>query len=104
MPPIVRIASAPVSVYDNRPPAKGPKSRCNIRLAGGQAFADTGHGISPMDFRRLFQPYFSTRGTGTGLGLAIVQRIILEHRGRIRAETNYPRGARFIVEMPAVNA
>ena len=66
--------------------------------------ADTGHGISPTDFRRLFQPYFSTRGTGTGLGLAIVQRIILEHRGRIRAETNYPRGARFIVEMPAVNA
>ncbi len=66
--------------------------------------ADTGHGIPPTDFRRLFQPYFSTRGTGTGLGLAIVQRIILEHRGRIRAETNYPRGARFIVEMPAVNA
>ncbi len=66
--------------------------------------ADTGHGIPPTDFRRLFQPYFSTRGTGTGLGLAIVQRIILEHRGRIRAETNYPRGAKFIVEMPVVTA
>jgi nitrogen fixation/metabolism regulation signal transduction histidine kinase len=66
--------------------------------------ADTGHGIASTDFRRLFQPYFSTRGTGTGLGLAIVQRIILEHHGRIRAETNFPRGAKFIVEMPAVNA
>ena len=63
--------------------------------------ADTGHGIPPADFRRLFQPYFSTRGTGTGLGLAIVQRIVMEHRGRIRVETNYPRGARFIVELPA---
>src|SRR6266542_2077768 len=50
--------------------------------------ADTGHGIRPADFRRLFQPYFSTRGSGTGLVLAIVQRIILEHCVRIRAEAN----------------
>ncbi|HKY29220.1 MAG TPA: ATP-binding protein, partial [Pyrinomonadaceae bacterium] len=62
---------------------------------------DTGHGIRSGDFKRLFQPYFSTRGSGTGLGLAIVQRIILEHRGRIRAESNYPRGARFVIELPA---
>ncbi len=61
---------------------------------------DTGHGIRSGDFKRLFQPYFSTRGTGTGLGLAIVQRIVLEHRGRIRAEANYPRGARFVIELP----
>jgi two-component system, NtrC family, nitrogen regulation sensor histidine kinase NtrY len=66
--------------------------------------SDTGHGIRPADFKRLFQPYFSTRGTGTGLGLAIVQRIVLEHGGRIRAEANYPRGARFVIEMPALNA
>jgi two-component system nitrogen regulation sensor histidine kinase NtrY len=61
---------------------------------------DTGHGIRSGDFKRLFQPYFSTRGTGTGLGLAIVQRIVLEHRGRIRAEGNQPRGARFVIELP----
>ncbi|MBA2528018.1 MAG: GHKL domain-containing protein [Pyrinomonadaceae bacterium] len=61
---------------------------------------DTGHGILSKDFNRLFQPYFSTRGTGTGLGLAIVQRIVLEHRGRIRAEANHPRGARFVIELP----
>lgn len=61
---------------------------------------DTGHGIRLGDFKRLFQPYFSTRGSGTGLGLAIVQRIVLEHHGRIRAEANAPRGARFIIELP----
>ncbi len=65
--------------------------------------SDTGHGIRPADFKRLFQPYFSTRGSGTGLGLAIVQRIILEHGGRIRAEANHPRGARFVIELPAMN-
>ena len=63
--------------------------------------SDTGHGIRSGDFKKLFQPYFSTRGSGTGLGLAIVQRIVLEHRGRIRAEQNLPRGARFIIELPA---
>jgi two-component system, NtrC family, nitrogen regulation sensor histidine kinase NtrY len=64
---------------------------------------DTGHGIARSDFKRLFQPYFSTRGRGTGLGLAIVHRIIAEHGGRIRAETNRPKGARMIVELPVAD-
>src|SRR5689334_17290637 len=63
--------------------------------------ADTGQGIEPSDFRRLFEPYFSRRDSGTGLGLAIVQRIILEHGGHIRAERNHPRGAKFVIELPA---
>ena len=62
--------------------------------------ADTGRGIEPGDFRRLFEPYFSRRDSGTGLGLAIVQRTILEHGGQIRAERNHPNGARFIIELP----
>ncbi|MBV8857936.1 MAG: HAMP domain-containing protein [Acidobacteria bacterium] len=65
--------------------------------------ADTGHGIGRHDFARLFQPYFSTRGRGTGLGLAIVHRIMTEHGGRIRAESNRPRGARMIIEMPVAD-
>jgi two-component system, NtrC family, nitrogen regulation sensor histidine kinase NtrY len=63
--------------------------------------ADTGQGIAPSDFRRLFEPYFSRRDSGTGLGLAIVQRIILEHGGHIHAERNNPRGAKFVIELPA---
>ena len=63
--------------------------------------ADTGQGIEPADFRRLFEPYFSRRDSGTGLGLAIVQRIIMEHGGHIRAERNHPRGAKFVIELPA---
>lgn len=62
--------------------------------------ADTGQGIAPNDFRRLFEPYFSRRDSGTGLGLAIVQRIIFEHGGTIRAEKNNPRGAKFVIELP----
>jgi PAS domain S-box-containing protein len=61
---------------------------------------DTGEGIPAGDFKRLFQPYFSTRGRGTGLGLAIVSRIVTEHGGRVFAEPNSPRGARFVIELP----
>jgi len=64
---------------------------------------DTGEGIPNGDLKRLFQPYFSTKGRGTGLGLAIVERIIFEHRGRIYAEANSPRGARFVIELPTVS-
>jgi signal transduction histidine kinase len=65
---------------------------------------DSGEGIPGGDFKRLFQPYFSTKGRGTGLGLAIVERIITEHHGRIYAEANRPRGARFVIELPTVSS
>ncbi|MDQ3711880.1 MAG: ATP-binding protein [Acidobacteriota bacterium] len=61
--------------------------------------ADNGNGISPSDFQKLFQPYFSTKGRGTGLGLAIVQRIVSEHHGKIRAVNNSTKGAKFVVEL-----
>jgi len=61
---------------------------------------DAGEGIPAGDFKRLFQPYFSTRGRGTGLGLAIVSRIVTEHAGRVYAEPNVPHGARFVIELP----
>ena len=75
----------------------------NARSCVVAEVADTGHGIRPDDFRRLFQPYFSTRGSGTGLGLAIVQRIVMEHGGRIHAQNNHPRGARFVIELPVTS-
>jgi two-component system nitrogen regulation sensor histidine kinase NtrY len=63
--------------------------------------ADDGPGIRPEDKDRLFVPHFSTKKRGSGLGLAIVNRIVQEHRGTILAENRQPRGARFVVELPA---
>jgi two-component system nitrogen regulation sensor histidine kinase NtrY len=63
--------------------------------------ADDGPGIAQEDRERLFVPSFSTKKRGGGLGLAIVSRIIQEHQGTIRVEENSPRGARFVVELPA---
>jgi two-component system, NtrC family, nitrogen regulation sensor histidine kinase NtrY len=66
--------------------------------------ADSGYGISPDDKDKLFLPHFSTKDRGTGLGLAIASRVIAEHHGIIRAEDNVPTGARFVIELPAVDA
>ena len=63
--------------------------------------ADDGAGISEEDKVRLFEPDFSTKKTGSGLGLTIVNTIISDHKGVIRVQNNYPRGAKFIIELPA---
>lgn len=62
--------------------------------------ADTGHGITPEDRQRLFEPYFSTKKSGTGLGLAIVNTIISDHNGFIRVKDNFPKGTVFVIELP----
>ncbi len=66
--------------------------------------ADTGPGIRDEDKSRIFDPYFTRDRDGLGLGLAIVHSIILEHHGKIHAEDNRPRGAKFVVELPVIDA
>jgi two-component system nitrogen regulation sensor histidine kinase NtrY len=63
--------------------------------------ADNGKGISDKEKTKLFEPYFSTKKSGMGLGLAIVNSIISNHNGMIRVQDNQPRGAKFIIELPA---
>jgi two-component system nitrogen regulation sensor histidine kinase NtrY len=61
---------------------------------------DNGPGMSREIQDRIFEPYFSTKKEGTGLGLAIVKRIISDHRGTIRVESEPGAGAQFVVELP----
>ncbi len=64
------------------------------------AVADTGHGLTDDIRERLFLPFYSTKQRGTGLGLSIAAKIVQEHGGIIRAESNLPKGARFLVRLP----
>lgn len=44
---------------------------------------DSGHGISPDDMQKIYEPFFTTKARGTGLGLALSKKIIEEHNGSI---------------------
>jgi hypothetical protein len=66
--------------------------------------ADTGHGLTDEIRERLFLPFYSTKRRGTGLGLSIAAKIAQEHGGSLRAESNLPKGARFILRLPLVSA
>jgi signal transduction histidine kinase len=64
------------------------------------AFADSGVGIKPEDFVRLFQPYHTTKPGGHGLGLMIVQRIMREHGGQIGIESKEGVGTVVTLQFP----
>jgi len=64
------------------------------------AVSDTGHGLTDEIRERLFLPFYSTKHRGTGLGLSIAAKIVQEHGGILRAESNSPKGARFLIRLP----
>lgn len=50
--------------------------------------ADTGQGISPAVMRRIYEPFYTTKGMyGTGLGLWISRGIVDKHRGRLQVRS-----------------
>jgi two-component system nitrogen regulation sensor histidine kinase NtrY len=66
--------------------------------------SDTGHGITDEIRERLFLPFYSTKHRGTGLGLAIAAKIVQEHGGSVRAESNTPKGSRFLLRLPLMES
>jgi len=64
------------------------------------AVHDSGPGIDPEQFDRIFNSFYTTKPSGTGMGLAICRSIIDAHGGRLWAEANEPRGAIFQFTVP----
>jgi signal transduction histidine kinase len=64
---------------------------------------DDGPGIPPEIIDRIFDPFFTTKpvGDGTGLGLGIAYRIVRNHGGDIRVDSEPSSGTRFHVTLPA---
>jgi len=61
---------------------------------------DRGSGIAPKNLETIFNPFFTTKPTGVGLGLPIVQKIIDEHGGSLRVDSEEGQGSTFRVSLP----
>jgi signal transduction histidine kinase len=71
------------------------------------AVVDNGCGMTSEVLERIFEPFFTRRrsGQGTGLGLSIAYRIIADHGGQIKAESEGPGcGSRLRVTLPLAGA
>jgi two-component system NtrC family sensor kinase len=66
---------------------------------------DTGCGIAPDNIRKLFTPFFTTKGKGKGigLGLAVSYGIIQRHQGRIEVQSKEGEGTTFTIYLPLQN-
>ena len=62
---------------------------------------DTGCGIPGDHLKRIFEPFYSTKGAhGNGLGLPAVQRIVEAHGGTVSVESETGRGTSFRIGFP----
>jgi signal transduction histidine kinase len=83
----------------------GGTLRIVTRCEGGSArveVTDTGKGIAEEDLSRIYDPFFTTKGTrkGTGLGLAVTYGIVREHGGNIQAASKPGQGTAFRLDFP----
>ena len=68
-------------------------------------FLDRGPGLSELDRKRVFAPFYTKKAKGMGLGLSIVKGIIEAHGGvicEIGDEDQSEGGAHFVILLPAM--
>jgi signal transduction histidine kinase len=66
---------------------------------------DTGDGIKREDIKRIYDPFFTTKGIGrgTGLGLSVSYGILQEHGGAILVDSVPGKGTTFQVALPPLD-
>ncbi len=64
---------------------------------------DNGTGMSPDTMEKMFDPFYSTKGSGRGLGLAAVLGIVRQSGGALRVTSSPGQGSTFTVLFPGVS-
>jgi two-component sensor histidine kinase len=108
----MRLQQVCMSILNNALQAMPDGGRIGISLAETDdlallTFTDNGHGISPEDLRRVFDPFFSTKGVwghdsgrGTGMGLSVCRNIIEDHDGAITLDSVPGEGTSVRIALP----
>jgi two-component system, sensor histidine kinase and response regulator len=88
--------------------AHSPEKRLTVQTRAEDGYAlievtDSGEGIDPAHYNRIFAPDFTTKppGKGTGLGLASVKTMVDGYGGRIAFQSELGKGTTFRVALPA---
>jgi PAS domain S-box-containing protein len=84
---------------------RGGTLRIRTRLADYRhaaiTVADTGMGMTDEVRKRVFDPYFTTKGEeGTGLGLSVSHSIVERHGGDLRVDSRPGEGTTFTITLP----
>lgn len=61
---------------------------------------DNGQGMDAATLAKLFTPFFTTKEKGNGLGLVSCRRLVENHRGVIRVNSETGKGSRFDLYLP----
>ncbi len=92
---LVRNAIEAVETDDNGRHTVQITTRSTPGAAIEVSVTDTGSGVAEADAERLFEPFFSTKGSGMGMGLSISRTIVEAHEGRIGYRGNDTGGSTF---------
>ena len=87
---------------------KLPKDRrslsCSLITNGKDlevSIQDSGPGIAAKDLKKLFDPWFTTKGShGMGIGLFLTREIIQRHGGSIEVSSTEGNGTTFVIRLP----
>jgi two-component system phosphate regulon sensor histidine kinase PhoR len=103
------------NLLDNAVKYKKPESELNLHVRtwdeSGKLYIsieDNGIGIKKENLKKIFDKFYRVHTgnlhdvKGFGLGLAYVKKIIQDHKGTIRAESELNVGTKFIIVLPTL--
>ena len=93
------------NICKNAADAMDGKGNINIKLFSDSDYlkidiSDNGKGLQKANFKRIFEPGFTTKKRGWGLGLSLSKRIIEEyHLGRLYVKSSSKEGTTFRISL-----